>query len=51
MGFVTFSPRQTDALVLLIKGHSKLAEDLGADVPDVGEGRERNRRVRKFVAA
>ena len=43
--------RQADALVLLIKGHSKLAEDLCADIPDFGEGRERNGRVGKFMPA
>ena len=43
--------RQTNALVLLIKGYSKLAEDFRADIRDVGESREGNRRVREFVAA
>ena len=43
--------RQTDALVLLIEGHGELAEDLGADIPGVAEGRERDRCIRKFMAA
>lgn len=37
--------------MLLIEGHGKLAEDLGANIASVGERRKGNGRVRKFMPA